>query len=155
MIATIWGISTETGITMAKVVNIHLLVNSNKTAQIANRLNDALRNIVSPMGGGSAQGSFVLDYHLADLEGARPASKDVQLAIAKGRYKKGSAFQRRGVRRAYIDHYLLHINEDVEPDLMGAFGSEDAMLKAANCLHESHPDDGMYHMTCPPPAVPG
>jgi len=147
VIATAGGISLETKNTMAKIVNIQLLVNANDEAQIADGLNDALRSIVHPMGSGYAQDSFILDYKLANLDAAVPATTEVEQDIANGSYEESAAFQEISDNTHAVHHYLLHIEEDVEPNLIGPFDNEAALLAKAIEVNKHSPDDGLFRVT--------
>jgi hypothetical protein len=127
---------------MAKIVNIQLLVNA-----IADGLNDALRSIVHPMGSGYAQDSFILDYKLANLDAAVPATTEVEQDIANGSYEESAAFQEISDNTHAAHHYLLHIEEDVEPNLIGPFDNEAALLAKAIEVNTHSPDDGLFRVT--------
>ena len=129
---------------MAKIVNIQLLVNANNEAQIVDGLNDALRSIVHPMGSGYAQDSFILDYNLS---ASLPATTEVEQDIANGSYEECAAFQEVGNNKAAVEHFLLHIEEDVEPKLIGPFENEAALLAKAIEVNRHSPDDGLFRVT--------
>ncbi|MDO9236203.1 MAG: hypothetical protein Q7U28_09260 [Aquabacterium sp.] len=134
---------------MAKIATIHLLVNEDEEAAIADGLNDALRGITHPMGSGSAPRSFILDYSFAAL--TAEVSPEIEKTLKEGVYLEGHAF----TDAAGTDFYLMVMLGDTDPTLQGPFTSEDARLEAARVYRESEGnDDGLYRLDVPRGVTP-
>ncbi|MDO9134144.1 hypothetical protein [Hydrogenophaga sp.] len=124
---------------MAKLVTIQLLVSENDESDIIDGLNDALRTITHPMGSGSAEGSFILDYTVPSR--ARDVPAAIEDSITAGSYTEGSAFA------GGEQHYLLVVQQDVNALRVGPFSNSDDRDAAARAHRkEFGEDDGLYWM---------
>jgi hypothetical protein len=124
---------------MAKLVTIQLLVNEDDESNIIDGLNDALRMIVHPMGSGSAEGSFILDYTVPSQ--AREVPTAIEDSIKAGTYIESSAFGNGN------QHYLLIVQQDVNALKVGPFTNPDDRDAAARAHRkEFGEDDGLYWM---------
>lgn len=130
---------------MAKIVNIQLLVDSDDEAQIADGLNNALREVVHPMGSGSAEGSFILDYRFPDQLNLAGVTPEIERSIKDGDYAEGSAFAATPAQ----DHYLLQIAGDVDPIIHGPFLNADDVLQAAREVYAKRDEDGLHRIVVP------
>jgi hypothetical protein len=124
---------------MAKLVTIQLLVSENDESDIIDGLNDALRTIVHPMGSGSAEGSFILDFTVPSR--ARDVPTAIEDSIIAGNYTEGSAFS------GGDQHYVLVVQQDVNALKVGPFQNPDERDAAARAHRkEFGQDDGLYWM---------
>lgn len=124
---------------MAKLVTIQLLVSENDESDIIDGLNDALRTIVHPMGSGSAEGSFILDFTVPSR--ARDVPTAIEDSIIAGNYTEGSAFA------GGDQHYVLVVQQDVNALKVGPFHNPDERDAAARAHRkEFGQDDGLYWM---------
>lgn len=124
---------------MAKLVTIQLLVSEDDESNIIDGLNDALRTIVHPMGSGSAEGSFILDYTVPSRALEVPAA--IEESIKAGTYIESSAFGDGN------QHYLLIVQQDVNALKVGPFMNPDDRDAAARAHRkEFGEDDGLYWM---------
>lgn len=124
---------------MAKLVTIQLLVSENDESDIIDGLNDVLRTITHPMGSGSAEGSFILDYTVPSR--ARDVPAAIEDSISAGNYTEGSAFA------GGEQHYLLVVQQDVNALRVGPFWNSDDRDAAARAHRkEFGEDDGLYWM---------
>jgi uncharacterized protein YacL (UPF0231 family) len=130
---------------MAKIVNVQLLVNSDDQAQIADGLNNALREVVHPMGSGGAEGSFILDYHFPDQLNLASVTAEIEQSIKALDYVESSAFAATSAK----DHYLLQIAGDVDPIIHGPFANADELLEAARAVYAARDEDGLHRLAVP------
>ena len=113
---------------MARIVMVQLLVDADSEAAIADGLNDALRQIVHPMGTGTAENSFILDYRLAgegsdgDLYVAAISSV-IEDSVVNETYAEGDAFKTSGM--------LLPVDKDYDWPIDG---SHDAQCNCADSI---------------------
>lgn len=123
---------------MAKLVTIQLLVSEDDQSKITDGLNDALREIVHPMGSGRAEGSFILDYAVPAC--AHDVSPEVEAAIASQTYQEGAAFPQE-------KYYVLVVEQDVNIHELGPFRTRAERDSAARVhLKEFGERDGLYWM---------
>lgn len=127
---------------MAKIVTVQFLVSEEDESDIMDGLNDALRTIVNPMGSGSAEGSFIIDYNVALR--MRDAGTEIAKSIQAGTYSEGSSFPG-------DEHYALIIEGDVNMLKLGPFADpQERDAAAREHRKEFGTDDGVHWLQVSP-----